>query len=82
MLVKLSPKNQLTLPESIIHQIDNPEYFEVSLEGGRVILTPVKVCNITNIREKLALLGISEQDVEDAIQWSRQENKQSSDITR
>ena len=71
MLAKLSRKNQLTLPKSIVQQIDDPEYFEVSLEDGRIILTPVKVHSADAVRDKLSLLGISEQDIKEAINWSR-----------
>lgn len=42
MLAKLTSKNQLTLPKAIVQQV-NAEYFEVSLENWRVILTPVKM---------------------------------------
>ncbi|WP_260424708.1 MULTISPECIES: hypothetical protein [unclassified Desulfovibrio] len=42
MLAKLTSKNQLTLPRAIVQQVD-AEYFEVSTENGRVILTPVKI---------------------------------------
>lgn len=71
MLAKLSTKNQLTLPKSIVQQINDPEYFEVSLEDGRIILTPVKVHSADAVRDKLSLLGITEQDIEEAINWSR-----------
>lgn len=71
MLAKLSTKNQLTLPKSIIQQINDPEYFEVSLEDGRIVLTPVMVHSADAVRAKLASLGISEDDVNDAVQWSR-----------
>lgn len=73
MLAKLSTKNQLTLPKSIVQQINDPEYFEVSLEDGRIVLTPVMVHSADAVRDKLASLGITEQDVNDAIQWSRKE---------
>ena len=41
MLAKLTSKNQLTLPKAIVQQIDQPEYFDVSLEDGRIVLTPM-----------------------------------------
>ena len=75
MLAKLNSENQLTLPQSIVQQMDNPSYFEVTLENGKVILTPVQVLNTARIREKLESVGITEQDVEDAIQWSRKVDK-------
>ena len=42
MLAKLTSKNQLTLPKAIVQQIDQPEYFDVSLEDGRIVLTPMQ----------------------------------------
>ncbi|MFN4774621.1 MAG: AbrB/MazE/SpoVT family DNA-binding domain-containing protein, partial [Pseudanabaena sp.] len=43
MLAKLTSKNQLTLPKSITKAIGDSEYFDVKLEGGQIILTPVKI---------------------------------------
>lgn len=73
MIAKLSAKNQLTLPKSIVLQINKPEYSEVSLEDGRIVLTPVRMqlCSADAVREKLASLGITEQDVDDAVNWGR-----------
>jgi hypothetical protein len=70
MLAKLTSKNQLTLPKSIVQQVE-AEYFEVSTENGRVILTPVKIQRADSVREKLEALGISEDDVTAAIAWAR-----------
>jgi hypothetical protein len=70
MLTKLTSKNQLTLPKSIVQQVE-AEYFEVSTENGRVILTPVKIQRVDSVREKLEALGISEDDVAAAIAWAR-----------
>lgn len=72
MLAKLTSKNQLTLPKAIMKQLPRPEYFSVELDAGRVILTPVCLRTADAVREKLQELGISEQDVAEAIAWSRQ----------
>jgi len=72
MLAKLTSKNQLTLPKSIVQQVE-AEYFEVSTENGRVILTPVKIQRADSVREKLDALGISEDDVLAAIAWARKD---------
>lgn len=71
MLAKLTSKNQLTLPKALMSQIPRPEYFTVELESGRIILTPVNLRPGDAVRGKLAELGISEQDVADAIAWGR-----------
>jgi bifunctional DNA-binding transcriptional regulator/antitoxin component of YhaV-PrlF toxin-antitoxin module len=72
MLAKLTAKNQLTLPKSITRAIGDAEYFEVKVEGGQIILTPVKIQRADAVRAKLAALDLSEQDVADAVAWARQ----------
>ncbi|GAX37357.1 AbrB/MazE/SpoVT family DNA-binding domain-containing protein [Nodularia sp. NIES-3585] len=72
MLAKLTSKNQLTLPKSITREIGEAEYFEVKVEDGQIILTPVKIQRADAVRAKLADLGLSEQDVADAVAWARQ----------
>lgn len=71
MLAKLTAKNQLTLPKSITQEIGDVEYFEITLEGGQIILTPVKIQRADAVRAKLAELDLSEQDVADAVAWAR-----------
>ncbi|NOT18321.1 MAG: AbrB/MazE/SpoVT family DNA-binding domain-containing protein [Sulfuriferula sp.] len=71
MLAKVTSKNQLTLPKSVVQLVGNTEYFEVEVENGRVILTPVRIQKADAVRAKLAALGIGEQDVTDAIAWAR-----------
>ena len=71
MLAKLTSKNQITLPKSIIQQMDRTEYFSIALEEGRIVLTPMRVRPADAVRNKLAALGIKEDDIEDAVQWAR-----------
>ncbi len=71
MLAKMTSKNQLTLPKSIVQSVGNADYFEVEIDNGRVILTPVRIQKADAVRAKLEELGISEQDVADAITWAR-----------
>ncbi|WP_414551212.1 AbrB/MazE/SpoVT family DNA-binding domain-containing protein [Anabaena sp. CCY 0017] len=72
MLAKLTSKNQLTLPKSITREIGEAEYFEVKVQDGQIILTPVKIQRADAVRAKLADVGLSEQDVADAVAWARQ----------
>lgn len=67
----MTSKNQLTLPKSIVNSVEKTEFFEVEVENGRVILTPVRIQKADAVREKLEALGITEQDVTDAIAWAR-----------
>jgi hypothetical protein len=71
MLAKLTSKNQLTLPKSITKAIGDSEYFDVKLEDGQIILTPVKIQRADAVRSKLAALDLSEQDIADAVAWAR-----------
>ncbi len=72
MLAKLTSKNQLTLPKSIITSVGKTDYYDVAVENGRIILTPVHIQQADAVRAKLNELGITETDVQDAIEWSRQ----------
>ena len=71
MLAKLTAKNQLTLPKAAISAVETTEYFDVTTENGRIVLTPVRVNRADGVRAKLAELGLSEQDVSDAVSWAR-----------
>jgi hypothetical protein len=71
MLAKLTAKNQLTLPKSITNEIEPTEYFDVKVQNGQIILSPVKIHRTDAVRAKLADLGVTEQDVLDAVDWSR-----------
>lgn len=73
MLLKLTSKNQLTLPKSIISEFPGIEYFDVTKEDGRIVLTPVNITQTDTIRTKLAELGVTETDVTEAIAWARKD---------
>ncbi|MDR1776487.1 MAG: AbrB/MazE/SpoVT family DNA-binding domain-containing protein [Desulfovibrio sp.] len=72
MLAKVTSKNQLTLPKAIMRQLGDISYFDVQADNGKIILTPVKVNAGDNVREKLRSLGITEDDVADAVAFARQ----------
>lgn len=73
MLAKLTSKNQLTLPKSVVQSVGKAEYYDVAVESGRIVLTPVRIQQADAVRAKLEALGIDEQDVDDAIAWARRE---------
>ncbi len=73
MLAKLTSKNQLTLPKSVVMSVGKADYYEVAVESGRIILTPVRIQQADAVRAKLEALGINEQGVGDAIDWARQD---------
>ncbi len=72
MLAKMTSKNQLTLPKSIAAMVGMPEYFEVEVKAGQVVLTPVRIQRADAVRAKLAELNLSELDVAEAVAWARQ----------
>ncbi len=71
MLAKLTSKNQLTLPKTVIADFQGSEYFDVTKENGRIVLTPVRLTRAGAVRAKLAELNITEADVADAVAWAR-----------
>ena len=71
MLAKLTSKNQLTLPKAVISDFGGTEYFDVTNENGRIVLTPVRVNRADAVRAKLAEIGLTEGDVADAVEWAR-----------
>ncbi len=71
MLAKLTSKNQLTLPKSVMQAIGPAEYFEVQARDGQIVLTPVRIHRGDAVRAKLAELGLSEQDMADAVARAR-----------
>jgi len=72
MLAKVTSKNQLTLPKTILQQIGEVEYFDVQADEGKIVLTPMKVYPADTVRDKLQKLGITENDIADAISFARQ----------
>lgn len=71
MLAKMTAKNQLTLPKNITAAVGAAEYFDVEARNGQIVLTPVRIQRGDAVRAKLAELHLSEQDVADALAWSR-----------
>jgi hypothetical protein len=72
MLAKMTVKNQLTLPKVVATQFAGVKYFEVSTDGSAIILKPLRLSRADEVRRHLADLGITEQDVTDAIAWARE----------
>jgi virulence-associated protein VagC len=71
MLAKLTSKNQITLPKDLVRRLPSTEYFDVQLEDDRLILTPVRIQRTDDVRRKLEELGVSEDDVGEAVRWAR-----------
>ena len=76
MLCKRTYKNQITLPKKVMAQFEDYEYFDVKISRGKIILEPVKMTPkneilLEKVRDKIGALGITPQDIEEAIAWAR-----------
>ncbi len=75
MLAKKTSKNQVTLPKKALQEIPETDYFDVTTEGGVLILRPVTVTEpgsrLATVRKKIKALGIEPKDVDRAIAWAR-----------
>ena len=72
MLAKLTVKNQLTLPKAIVTRFKGVEYFDVSTDDFSITLKPLQRSKMEEVWAHIEKLGITEQDVTDAIAWARQ----------
>lgn len=72
MLAKKTVKNQITLPKAVVTRFKEIEYFDVSTDGTCIILRPLRQSRASEVRARLAELGITEQDVPDAASWARE----------
>ena len=72
MLAKLTVKNQLTLPKAVATRFAGVEYFDVSTDGTSITLRPLQRSRIDEVWSHLEKLGITEQDVSDAVKWARE----------
>jgi len=78
MLCKRTYKNQITLPKKVMEQFEGYEYFEVRVAEGKIVLEPVKMITkdkilLERVRDKIDALGLTSQDIEDAIAWARKD---------
>ena len=71
MLAKITSKNQLTLPKSVMQAVGATEYFDVETRAGQIILTPVRIQRGDAVRAKLAELDLTDGDMAAAVAWAR-----------
>lgn len=75
MLAKKTTKNQVTLPKAVVEALPDTDYFDVSVVEGAVVLKPVVVTipgeRLQAVRAKVKALGLTEQDIRDAVRWAR-----------
>lgn len=73
MLVRLTSRNRLTLPKAVTAAVEATDYFDVTTENGRIVLTPVRLNRADGVRAKLAELGLAEHDIAEAVAFARPE---------
>jgi virulence-associated protein VagC len=72
MLAKKTSKNQITLPKAIASRFPGVDYFDIREEDGRIVLEPLRESRADEVRARLHELGVTEDDVADALRWARQ----------
>jgi len=78
MLCKRTYKNQITIPKKVMEKFDGIEYFEARIRDGSIVLEPVEVkplekSRLDKVRKKIAAVGLTERDLEDAVTWARRQ---------
>jgi hypothetical protein len=63
-----------------MEEFEGVEYFEARVQDGRIVLEPVKMTamsetSLEKAREKIASLGLTEKDIDDAVSWARRATK-------
>lgn len=75
MLAKRTYKNQITIPKVVMDAFPNVEYFDVERKQQTILLRPVEVrpagTGLEKIRAKVRALGLTDDDLEDAVRWAR-----------
>lgn len=71
MLIKLTSRNQFTIPESLINSFKNIDYFNIEEKDGCIVLHPIQMRNLIEVRSKLEAIGIRDDGVKDAVEWAR-----------
>ena len=59
------------MSKSVTDVVEPAGYFHVSTEDSRIVLAPVHIGHSDIVRQKLAELGITQDDISDAIKWAR-----------
>ena len=77
--VKLSSKNQLTLPKDVLKHFPKTRYFEITARESEVVLRPARISvqgdALKRVRDKINKLGLTEDVIPDAITSARFHNK-------
>jgi len=80
MLCKKTYKNQITIPKKVMEKFDGVEYFNAEVRDGVIILEPLEISprkdiRLEKVRKKIADLGLTERDIENAVKWARKKRE-------
>lgn len=78
MRARLTAGNRLTLPSAALAAVGPADWFDVTVENGRIVLTPVPASRADAVRVKVDGLGLSEAEVANAVGWARSDKAMSS----
>ena len=67
----LTSKGQITLPKAIVQRVGEADDYDVTVQVGKIVLTPVRLQQADAVRAKVERLGITQDDVDEAIAWAR-----------
>ena len=70
-MAKRTRKNQVTLAKAIVQRVGEADYDDVTVRDGKIVLTPVRLQQADAVRAKVERLGITQDDVDEAIAWAR-----------
>lgn len=71
MRARLTAGNRLTLPRAALAAVGPADYFDVTVENGRLVLAPVPANRADAVRAKVDGSGLSEADVANAVGWAQ-----------
>lgn len=74
MLIRLKSRNRMILPKAVTDAVEATDYFDVTTENGRIVLTPVQLSRADRVRARLAETGLKESDIHNAVAWARSDS--------
>ena len=74
LVAVFTDENKLVLSGEAVAELrlQYGDYFEVQIGDDSIVLTPIRVPTKEAIWAKIAALGITEDDVADAVKWARE----------
>ena len=71
MEATVAERGQITLPKAIVQRVGEADDYDVTVQVGKIVLTPVRLQQADAVRAKVERLGITQDDVDEAIAWAR-----------